>query len=69
MELIKAASTKSCEVDPIPTTLLKTNLKECKIINQALQSGRVPSILKTANVGHLLSEIDPRLIIKNIDQS
>ena len=27
-ELIKAASTRSCELNPIPTTLLKANLKE-----------------------------------------
>ena len=60
-KLIKAALTKSCELNPIPTTLLKVNLKEiastiCKIISHSLQTGRAPSILKAANVKPLLKK-------------
>ena len=49
--LIKVVSTKSYKLAPIPTTLLKENLKEtaptiCKITNQSLQFVRILSILK-----------------------
>ena len=60
-ELIRASSTKSCECNPIPTTLLKASVKEilstsCKIIIQSLQSTRIPSIFKATNVRPLLKK-------------
>ena len=72
-EINKAAATKSCALDPIPTTPLKANLREITptiscIINKSLQSGRISSFLKPANIRPLLRNIlEP--IKTTIDQS
>ena len=52
---IKESPSKSCRLDPIPTTLLKDSIHEVvpfitKLINQSLCTGIVPSAFKTSLV-------------------
>ena len=60
-KIINSASAKSCELDPIPTTLLYENLDILlatitNIINTSLNTGIVPRDLKTAVVKPLLKK-------------
>ena len=59
--LVKKSATKSCILDPIPTSLLKDHLEDfipilTDIINSSLQSGKFPDILKNAAVRTLLKK-------------
>ena len=68
LKIINSASAKSCELDPIPTTLLYENLDILlptitNIINTSLTTGIVPPDLKTATVKPLLKK--PSLDKKN----
>ena len=61
LKIINSASAKSCELDPIPTTLLYENLDILlptitNIINTSLTTGIVPHDLKTAVVKPLLKK-------------
>ena len=61
LKIINSASAKSCELDPIPTTLLYENLDILlptitNIINTSLTTGIVPLDLKTAIVKPLLKK-------------
>ena len=61
LKIINSASAKSCELDPIPTTLLYENLDILlptitNIINTSLTTGIVPRDLKTAVVKPLLKK-------------
>ena len=61
LKIINSASTKSCELDIIPTTLLYENLdillpSITNIINTSLTTGIVPRDLKTAIVKPLLKK-------------
>ena len=61
LKIINSASAKSCELDPIPTTLLYDNLDILlptitNIINTSLATGIVPPDLKTAIVKPLLKK-------------
>ena len=61
LKIISSASAKSCELDPIPTTLLYENLDILlptitNIINTSLTTGIVPPDLKTAIVKPLLKK-------------
>ena len=61
LKIISSASAKSCELDPIPTTLLHENLDILlptitNIINTSLTPGIVPRDLKTAIVKPLLKK-------------
>ena len=61
LKRINSASAKSCELDPIPTTLLYENLDILlptitNIINTSLTTGIVPPDLKTAIVKPLLKK-------------
>ena len=61
LKIINSASAKSCELDPIPTTLLYENLDILlptitNIINTSLTTGIVPPDLKTAIVKPLLKK-------------
>ena len=58
LKIINSASAKSCELDPIPTTLLYENLDILllTIINTSLTTGIVPHDLKTAVVKPLLKK-------------
>ena len=61
LKIINSAYTKSCELDPIPTTLLYENLDILlptitNIINTSLTTGIVPRDLKTAVVKPLLKK-------------
>jgi hypothetical protein len=65
-KLILASASKSCPLDPIPTSLLKDNLNVLlpsitKVINLSLASGVVPNELKDALVMPLLKKasLDP----------
>ena len=54
-KIIKSAPNKSCELDPLPTWLLKLCLDELlpivtKIINTSLESSTVPKSFKSAHV-------------------
>ena len=58
---IKASSPKTCDLDPIPTSLLKEYTMELvpyitKIINESLATGVVPDIFKRAIVTPLLKK-------------
>ena len=61
LKIISSGSAKSCELDPIPTTLLYENLDILlptitNIINTSLTTGIVPPDLKTAVVKPLLKK-------------
>ena len=58
---VKASSPKTCDLDPIPTSLLKEYTMELvpyitKIINESLATGVVPDIFKRAIVTPLLKK-------------
>ena len=71
LKIINSASAKSCELDPIPTTLLYENLDILlptitNIINISLTTGIVPHDLKTAVVQPLLKKPSfDRNLLKN----
>jgi len=53
--IIRRSSAKSCDLDPLPTALLKLRLPELSttllsIINHSLNTGAVPSHVKKAPV-------------------
>ena len=67
---INTSPSKSCDLDPIPTTLLKEILPSVitiltKIINKSLISGIFPDRLKVALVKPLLEKANLDLIEKN----
>ena len=71
LKIINSASAESCELDPIPTTLLYENLgillpTITNIINTSLTTGIVPRDLKTAIVKPLLKKpsLDKNLLKK-----
>ena len=66
LEIVKSMPTKSCSLDPIPTSLLKQYLPELipvitHIVNRSLCEGKVPDVSKHAIVCPLLkkSGLDP----------
>ena len=70
-KLIKGSASKSCELDPIPTQLLKDNIQSLitpikEIVNMSLTSGVFPTKFKEALVFPLLkkSKLDPN-VLKN----
>ena len=71
LKIINSASAKSCELDPIPTTLLYENLDILlptitNIINTSLTTGIVPRDLKTAVFKPLLQKPSPdKTLLKN----
>ena len=71
LKIINSASTKPCELDPVPTTLLYENLDILlptitNIINTSLTTGIVPCDLKTAVVKPLLKKPSPDInLLKN----
>ena len=67
-ELILIMNCKSCQLDPIPTVLLKKALPEViddlvRIVNVQLETGEVPRRYKTAIVRPLLKKqgLDPEI--------
>ncbi len=69
-ELVKKSPTKHCELDPMPTWLIKDCLEEIlptltRIINLSLQLGDIPVSLKHAIIKPLLKKIGLELIDKN----
>ena len=68
--LVKKSPTKSCEADPIPTSLLKDILPNILpllrvIVNKSLQTGTFPDDLKVALVRPLLKKTNLDLVEKN----
>ena len=68
--IINTSPSKSCDMDPIPTTLLKEILPSVitiltEIINKSLTSGIFPDSLKVALVKPLLKKANLDLIEKN----
>ena len=66
--LIRKAANKSCELDPVPTYILKENVEVfCpiigKIINTSLQCGEFPGNLKSALVCPLLKKAELPLLL------
>lgn len=66
---IRRMGSSTCPLDPLPTALLKQNLSAISplitvIINSSLQSGVVPSALKTALIRPLLKKpgLDPKTL-------
>ena len=60
-KIIMEGNSKACDLDPIPTQLLKSCIDVllpciCKIVNASLSSARVPSCLKSATVSPLLKK-------------
>ena len=64
--VINKSPTKSCELDPLPTNLLKDCAKITKIVNQSLSSGILPMSFRSVLVKPLLKRqsLDPE-ILKN----
>ena len=70
VKLIMRSPTKSCEYDPMPTSLLKQIIHEVgphivDIISISITSGCVPSLMKGALVKPLLKKATLDLIMKN----
>ena len=68
--LVKKSATKSCILDPIPTSPLKEHPEDfipilTDIINSSLQSGKFPDVLKNAAVRPLLKKAKLSLEDKN----
>ena len=60
-ELISCLSTKTCELDPMPTHFLKANIHEimpiiCHVVNKSLSEGVFPDDLKLALLRPLLKK-------------
>ena len=69
-KIITLAPTKSCDIDPLPTKLLKECLEELcpvitKIINLSLSMGIFPTQFKSAILTPLLKKLGLELIFKN----
>ena len=69
-KIINQSPSKSCSLDPIPTTILKECLDILlplitRIINISLENGQMPSSFKLAIVIPLLKKITLELILKN----
>ncbi len=61
VKMIRKSPTKSCSLDPVPTSLLKSCIEEfapvaVNIINSSLSSGVVPSYFKVAHVTPLFKK-------------
>ena len=61
VKLIKQSATKSCQLDPTPTHLLKENLEAvapifCDIVNLSLKNGIFPTEVKIAIVRPLIKK-------------
>jgi hypothetical protein len=72
--ILKSAPNKSCELDPIPTWLLKSSIDELlpiitDIMNASITSGYVPKSFKSALVRPLLKKpgLDSN-VLKTIDR-
>ena len=68
--IVKKSATKSCILDPVPTSLLKEHLDDfiptlADIINNSLQHGKFPDKLKNAAVQTLLKKANLPLEDKN----
>jgi hypothetical protein len=69
-KLVFDSSNKSCELDPIPTYILRDCIDEIlplltKIVNKSLQLGSMPEKLKNAIIRPLLKKLGLTLIEKN----
>jgi hypothetical protein len=69
-KLIKKSPCKSCDLDPVPTFLLKECLDVlapiiCKLVNLSLKTGVVPDAMKEAMVTPLLKKSTLPPIMKN----
>jgi len=69
LKLIKGTPTKSCDLDPIPTQLLKSCIDVLivpitRLVNMSLTEGVFPSAFKTAHVAPLLKK--PTLCKENM---
>ena len=70
IKLINQSPSKSCELDPIPTAILKEVLPSIgplftSVVNESLQTGVFPQDLKEALVKPLLKKANLELIDKN----
>ena len=68
--IVKKSPTKTCEADPIPTTLLKDAFPNIlpllrEVVNKSLQTGTFLEDLKVALVRPLLKETNLDLAEKN----
>uniref|UniRef100_A0A8C1W0H1 Reverse transcriptase domain-containing protein n=2 Tax=Cyprinus carpio TaxID=7962 RepID=A0A8C1W0H1_CYPCA len=68
-DIIKGMRSSTCALDPFPTALVKANISVISpfitmIINQSIQSGHVPFVLKTAIIRPLLKKptLDPQTL-------
>ena len=69
-QIVKKSATKSCVLDPIPTSLIKEHLEDfvpilTVIMNNSLQNGKFPDKLKNAAVWPLLKKANLPLEDKN----
>ena len=70
IKMVHNSSNKSCELDPIPTSLLKKCLPELaptltRIINTSLINGKMPKLFKHAVIKPLLKKAGSETIFKN----
>ncbi len=71
-EIIMNSPNKSCNLDPMPTWLLKSCVDSLipiflEIVNQSLASGEVPQNLKTAHIRPLLRLVWIERTLRTID--
>ena len=70
-KIIKQSPSKSCDLDPLPTSLLKENMSSIlplitEIVNDSLSSGHVPEEFKVAHVTPLLKNTSlDKNVLKN----
>ena len=70
-KIIKQSPSKSCDLDPLPTSLLKENMSNIlplitEIVNDSLSSGHVPEEFKVAHVTPLLKNTSlDKNVLKN----
>ena len=70
IKLIRQSPSKSCELDPVPTTILievtpSIALLAASIVNESMQTGVFPQDLKEALVKPMLKKANLDLIDKN----
>ena len=70
-KIIKQSPSKSCDLDPLPTSLMKENMSSIlplitEIVNDSLSSGHVPEEFKVAHVTPLLKNTSlDKNVLKN----
>ena len=73
-QLIKDTPTKTCDLDPLPTALVKVQSEALspyltRIINTSFQEAELPDNLKKSNICPLIKSIKLKTILKSYSTS